>query len=233
MPTPVDVYAWRQSIASERGPRNPQTRYVLLVLSLHMKSDGTGAWPSQRHLAARSGLNERVVRRHLALAERGGWLARLDAGRNGQGWRLTKYEAAAPDDVAAELPERPWGADPTWRREDSQSAPLASTLNTPAPERADKSLQTCGQERPNVRTNGPETCGPPVRLTLPLNNLSRTLPKTEGALASDRTPRLSDVERKTKIRALRSAGLGAGDIVRALSQFNVSHEEVLREGTAA
>jgi hypothetical protein len=138
VPQPVDVYVWRQSIASRRGPANPQTRYVLLVLSLHMRPDGTNAWPSQRHLAVRSGLNERVVRRHLALAERTGWLTRLDAGRNGQGWRLTKYEAAVPDEVCAELPERPWEADPTWRREDSVSAPLQPAYSAPEPERADK-----------------------------------------------------------------------------------------------
>src|SRR5262249_52269431 len=113
---PVDVYAWRNAVLSDAGPPNPVMRLVLMAVSLHMRSDGTGAWPSQATLANRTAVSRRSVITHLEAAERDGWVRRYTAGRNGRGWRLCGYEAVVPTAVYWTLPERPWEADPTWRR---------------------------------------------------------------------------------------------------------------------
>jgi hypothetical protein len=130
MPQPVDLYVWRNAIASVNGPQNPQTRLTLLVLSLHMRSDGTGAWPSQAFLAKRTGQCRRTIIEHLADAELEGWIVRTTQ-RRGQVKTITTYEATVPDDVYNTLPERPWESDPTWRRGESVAPPRSAT-NAPA-----------------------------------------------------------------------------------------------------
>src|SRR5215831_4512341 len=102
---------------SERGPPNAHARLVLMAVSLHMKADGTGAWPAQALLARRAGVGERSVRRHLEGAARDGWIERTRVRREkGRAWYRTEYAACVPNVVHSELPERPWETDPTLRR---------------------------------------------------------------------------------------------------------------------
>jgi len=186
VPQPVDVYAWRNAILSEDGPASPVARVALMALSLHMKADGTGAWPSQALVAARAGISERSVRRHLERAERDGWLERSRVRRaKGRAWYRTEYAACVPDAVYATLPERPWEADPKWRR---QGAPVAATRGNGRPKNAQEPANGAGQPvtQARVPANGGNDDRPSFgRLTLPLNS-SKNFPKntsSEGALA--------------------------------------------------
>ena len=71
------LFAWRWAISSECGPKLATDRHVALTLSLHMSSEGLGAWPSQSKLAVETGLTARTVREALKrlLADR--WLTRV------------------------------------------------------------------------------------------------------------------------------------------------------------
>ena len=85
---------WRDLVASADGPPSATTRHVLITLSLHMDGDGGQCFPSTRLLAERTGVSERVVCAHLALAADGGWIRKgRRPGASGQGWRRNEYQA--------------------------------------------------------------------------------------------------------------------------------------------
>jgi hypothetical protein len=186
VPQPVDVYAWRNAVLSKDGPASPMARVALMALSLHMKADGTGAWPSQALIATRAGIGERSARRHLERAECDGWLERTRVRRvEGRAWFRTEYAACVPDAVYATLRERPWEADPKWRR---QPAPVAATHGNCRPANAQEPAIDAGQPATQtpVPANGDSDDRPSFgRLTLSLNS-SKNSPKntsSEGALA--------------------------------------------------
>lgn len=116
-------WRWLQAVASHIGPADPTTRLVLMTLSLHMDQTGDNAWPSQKTLARRSGLNERSVRKHLDRAWKDGWLKVYAKKPNGKGWRLHEYVAAVPADLEEHLEAHPWELDSTWRRAAPDSSP--------------------------------------------------------------------------------------------------------------
>lgn len=128
MAQPVDRYSWQQAICGEQGPQNPIARLVLLIISLHMNAEGVNAWPSQETIARRALVSRRSVVKHLKIAERIGWVARHPAGFHKQGWRRDGYEAVVPDAVYNTIPERPWEADPQWRRGERGSPPSAPQI---------------------------------------------------------------------------------------------------------
>lgn len=167
---PVDTYRWRDAILSENGPRNATARLVLLTIAQHMKADGTGAWPSQELVARRACVSDRVVRTHLEIAARQGWVERVRVRReHGRNWYFTEYAAVVPPAVYGQLPERPWESDPDWRRPERNSGTqpdnrkdvpvVNATTGTPAheyrnvvprvPERGS------GDDRKDVPTNSP------------------------------------------------------------------------------
>jgi len=113
---PVDVFRWRDAIASELGPTRACERLLLLTISLHMNKDGIRAWPSQETLSIRTALSLRTVKRRLKSLVEQGWIARQIVRRRGQAWRGTEYAAVVPDGVYRSIPDRPWEIDPTWRR---------------------------------------------------------------------------------------------------------------------
>lgn len=192
MPDPVDRYTWRLAIVGDSGPRNATTRHLLLTLSLSMNSAGDSAWPSQKTLAARCLISRRTVVTHLELAERTEWLARELGPKGGKGWRLTSYCAVVPENVYLDLPERPWEADPKWRRGERPS-PRYVQVERPTREGGEP-------DAPKV-VNGAHEGGatdayrgePGATVTLPLNSSSVTSPKREGALA-----RTAAVDKSTK-----------------------------------
>jgi Helix-turn-helix domain len=255
VPQPIDVYAWRNAIMSDNGPTNPLARLVLMAVSLHMKADGTGAWPAQKLLAVRACMGERSVRRHLEIAERLGWIERTRTRRDkGRAWYRTEYAACVPDDVYVNMPERPWESDPTWRREPAivaathQQIPnalgVSSDDNRPTSTRvpANGARQPATQARvpangarqpatqARVPANGDTDNRPSFgRLTTP-RTTPRTPPKNsshEGAALTRNTAMLES-DLKASIRKYRSIGFGDSEIVKALAQFGVTIEEVRR-----
>jgi hypothetical protein len=96
--TPVSrfKFAWQWALSSEFGPKSATDRHVALVLSLYMRTDGLGAWPSQSTLAARSGLSARSVRDSLHRLVKGKWLSRVTRKpRRGRAAKGLGYDYAA------------------------------------------------------------------------------------------------------------------------------------------
>lgn len=79
-----------------------------------MDSDGHRAFPSTRLLAAETGLSERAVIDHLALADLLGWLKKASAGFTNKGWRKHRYEPLIPAKVLNEGKHQ--GAEPRSAR---------------------------------------------------------------------------------------------------------------------
>jgi hypothetical protein len=92
-----NIFEWRTALLSEYGPKDPTTRYLLLLLSTFMDTDGTNAFPSFDTLASSSALSRATVARKMPEAHKEGWIDRTPRGkRKGQGWRLWKYSATIP-----------------------------------------------------------------------------------------------------------------------------------------
>lgn len=255
MPYAVDVYAWRNAIMSERGPANPLGRLVLIAVSLHMKADGTGAWPSQALIAQRARVGLRSVKRHLEIAKRRGWVERVTVRIKGQQWRRTEYSACVPDDVYDALPARPWEEDPTWTRsatvapiEVQQGVTVAPSQRSttkvrlehnqgdkvPITTRRGATETERGATGARRGATGDKNVVPELGLlTLPLNssfNSSLNSPG-EGALAC--TARPSDAELGEKIRTYRSAGFDDSTIAKSLKQYGVTSSDIRRLEQAA
>ena len=77
------------------------TRHVLGTLSIHMQSDGQGAFPSEARLAEETGLSERAVRKHLRIASRDGWVGRKLWRQRGKNWAQYSYCATLPRGIDA------------------------------------------------------------------------------------------------------------------------------------
>jgi hypothetical protein len=119
---PCDRWEWCQLIASEHGPAEIPTRLLLLVLAMYMSPAGDSAFPSQTTLARRAGMAERTVRNHLDLAEAAGWIRRCEKRRPGQSWYVHSYVATIPARLENIQPEKPWVAEPTWKRPERTDA---------------------------------------------------------------------------------------------------------------
>lgn len=107
---------------------------MLLVLALHMRLDGTGAFPSEATLAAETGLSERAVGKHLKIASEDGWISRKLWRDKGKNWAGYRYSATLPKGLHAPEP----------RSVPSQHAPEPHTNGT-EPE--------CNMVRNDVPTN--------------------------------------------------------------------------------
>lgn len=92
----VDLFDWRNTVASEAGPPDPLARLVILTVSLRMKPDRTYAWPSQVTVADQTALSERTVRKYLDKAVESGWLKRSRRGTERAGW-VYQYELSLPE----------------------------------------------------------------------------------------------------------------------------------------
>ena len=93
----MDLNQWRNKVASKNGPPDATTRLTLLCIALHMKKDGTSAFPSQQYLAERAGLTERTVQKHIQRAVEQGWLKRRKRSRGR--WPHYEYEIAVPSHI--------------------------------------------------------------------------------------------------------------------------------------
>jgi hypothetical protein len=187
-------WQWRVLLASEHGPTNPSTRLVLFVLSLHMNQVGDNAFPSQQLIAKRSGLSERSVRRHLALAEKAGWINVYQKSRKGQAWFVHEYVATIPDDLAQYCTSKPWEDDPQWQRADNSagrsrdskpnhpdnSAGCSDSGNADAMRDAERHPANCAQRAANLSERAAENGTTPgqrvsdARSGLPTNSSSNS-----------------------------------------------------------
>jgi hypothetical protein len=75
----------------------------MLTLSLHMNQEGASCFPSTRTLADETGLSERTVISHLAMAVATEWLTRDIRGLSGQYWKRHEYKARIPLEVMKEV----------------------------------------------------------------------------------------------------------------------------------
>lgn len=92
----LNLFEWRRLIASKNGPPSPTTRHLLLTASLHMDEKGESCFPSTRTIAEETGLSERSVICHLAMAVATQWLVKEIRGLSGQCWRRHEYKARIP-----------------------------------------------------------------------------------------------------------------------------------------
>ena len=99
----MNLFQWRNAIASKSGPKEPTTRHVLLTISLHMNCDGESCFPSVNTLAEETGRTKKSVIVHIEKAEKAGWIKKEIRGFSGQGWRRHKYRPNLPADVVKQL----------------------------------------------------------------------------------------------------------------------------------
>ena len=96
-------HEWLDLVEDASGLKAP-TRHLLLSLGRRMEADGSSCYPSTRTIAQRTGLSERTVCTHLAIAEAAGWLKRSARGRGaGRAWRGHEYRPGVPRDVLKEI----------------------------------------------------------------------------------------------------------------------------------
>jgi predicted transcriptional regulator len=84
---------WRSEIL-RRGPSGT-TQHLLLVLAAHMGESGQ-CMGAIRGIANISGRSDKCIVRHLAAAEKAGWLKRERIGK-GRDWRKTIFTPAFPE----------------------------------------------------------------------------------------------------------------------------------------
>ncbi|WP_069267396.1 helix-turn-helix domain-containing protein [Paraburkholderia nodosa] len=95
-------WTWRHAIIKSKLP--PTTRHVLLTLSCHLNDLGEDCFPSTAMLAAETGLSERSVCTHLALAAEQGWFVVRKHGYGKQKWARHEYFPRIPEGF--EVPDR-------------------------------------------------------------------------------------------------------------------------------
>ncbi|MGQ7939094.1 helix-turn-helix domain-containing protein [Paraburkholderia sp. D1E] len=76
------------------------TKLVLFVVAEYANAVDDIVWPSIESLAERASLSERAVAKHLAIAERDGWLARWKSRRPDRKWAHSHYRFSIPAIVA-------------------------------------------------------------------------------------------------------------------------------------
>ncbi len=89
------AWSWRHAILD--SGLKPTTRHVLLTIGCSMNDKGEGCFPTTKQLAVETGLSERAVCEHIALAIDAGWLASFQHGFKGQKWKRNEYRPRWPE----------------------------------------------------------------------------------------------------------------------------------------
>jgi hypothetical protein len=173
----LDKWEWLDLLASEHGPKDPSTRLVLFVLSLHMTQRGERCFPSQKLIATRSALSERAVRDHLNRAQAARWIGIYRKRREGQAWYVNEYVALIPTELAHLVKEKPWEADPGWQRPAESAASPSPNDRQDLPPVEQRPANGAGRPANNVErpANGAATTGnlrTDDRQNLPTNSSS-------------------------------------------------------------
>ncbi|MFP3799458.1 helix-turn-helix domain-containing protein [Paraburkholderia sp. SIMBA_027] len=95
-------WTWRHAIIKSGLP--PTTRHVLLTLSCHLNDLGEDCFPSTAMLADETGLSERAVCTHLAVAAEKGWFVVRKHGYGKKKWARNEYFPRIPEGF--EIPDR-------------------------------------------------------------------------------------------------------------------------------
>ena len=170
----VKVWTWRR-LLRDHAPAGAAGRFVttLLTLATWMDEDGF-AFPNQSSIALGARISERTVRRHLADAERLGWLSIDSVNLGGLGWRRHEYRATVPTNVPIAGADREICAEVQLEalapsreeRAETMSAP-SDTQGEAVPSKKGADMKSarmpdgapsesgCGHERPRVRTSCP------------------------------------------------------------------------------
>jgi len=96
-----NVWSWRDAI--RQSGLHPNTRLVLLTLSIYMNELGRGAFPSYQTLAEDTGLNKRTVMRHIELATEAGFLEKTRGLRENKSYTSNRYTAKYPEGVVTRV----------------------------------------------------------------------------------------------------------------------------------
>jgi hypothetical protein len=88
-------YTWRAGII--KSNLAPTTKHVLLTLSCHFNDAGEACYPTTRLQAQETGLSEKCVITHLAIARELGWLKVSKHGFAGQRWSHNQYMPCFPE----------------------------------------------------------------------------------------------------------------------------------------
>lgn len=91
------MFSWREHVQSARLPST--TKLVLLTLSTHMTRMGESCFPTTRQIAWECSLSRVSVMKHLADAEKLGWITRSAHGFAGQRWKNHEYKPSIPTDA--------------------------------------------------------------------------------------------------------------------------------------
>lgn len=167
-PTLMPLFTWRSYVASATGPTSPVTRLLLLTLGLHMNEKGGSCFPSTKTLAEETGLSERAVCTHLALAEKEGWIVRKQLGLSGRKWARMEYLATVPREPAPAVDK----SEGTERR------------SVPQTEKA-LNVTTRGTERHDIKALNDVQCSTSVNSTK--NSTGDPLPEKPEAVAVDKS----------------------------------------------
>ena len=99
----MKVWSWRDAVT--QADLEPNTKYILLVLSLYMDERGGSCYPTIDTLVKDSSLARGTVIKHLNLAEEAGFILRRRHGFKGQEWANNEYAAAYPAHAALIKPD--------------------------------------------------------------------------------------------------------------------------------
>jgi hypothetical protein len=95
-------WTWRHAIIKSTLP--PTTRHVLLTLACHLNDLGEDCFPSTLMLAEETGLSERSVCTHLAVAAERGWFVVRKHGYGKQKWARHEYLPRIPEGFEVPVP---------------------------------------------------------------------------------------------------------------------------------
>lgn len=170
-----DLFAWQRALRSCPLPR--EVRATLLMLSTWMDRHGAGAHPSLPMLADAVGCHRTTVTRHLAEAEKHGWLKRTPGGGRG---RATSYTATMPAGPAGSVdtPAQETGA----RVHGYQDATTGEKGCTGAPVSEQEPAHGCTETGAPVHGNGCTGATPPPQ------DQNKTTPKGAGGQTSTGPP---------------------------------------------
>lgn len=164
------TWTWRHAILESDLPAI--TRHVLLTIGCYMNDVGGGCYPTVEALVTATGLSDRGVRKHIAIAREAGWLIVREHGFRGQKWRNHEYIAAWPE-AKAEAAQKP----------QAQTEIEAESSGTGAEQTEEGAAPRAAPSRTKVRHLVPEGAAPrakkvrhQVPLILPVDS-SNILPK--------------------------------------------------------
>lgn len=157
----MSLIAWRDAVLSSQGPQEPSSRLVACALAKHADAGGGRVFPSERTLAAETGLSRKTVRHHLRLLEAAGWVAVRAGAGGGQGWRRHSYVLQQPEGGVVTTPRQEVKVGPSLPHVTDEggvisdqnvgsSLPLKASIESVTPPAREK----VGAQLPHVTANG-------------------------------------------------------------------------------